>query len=117
MKEFTTTINGKTYPLATTLRVAYMVQGQHNHKAYAEVFKDIGNMSVEDQIGIIYCAFKCANKEESQFITLQSFVDYYLDNFNLKDLLAQLEGLVKGIMGEDESENMPENTAEEFSGN
>ena len=51
---------GTDFPLATTLRVAYNVQGQHNHKPYTEVFKDIGDMTVEDQLGIIYCSFKCA---------------------------------------------------------
>ena len=103
MNELTIVFNGKTYPLATTLRVAYMVQGQHNHKPYAEVFKDMGTMTLEEQIGFIYCAFACANKEEAKSITLQKFTEYYLDNMNLKDLLKQLEILVKGIMGENES--------------
>ena len=71
-----TIINGVEYPLATTLRVAYLVQGQHNHKPYAEVFKDIGDMTIEDQIGIIYCAFKCANADSTVVIPKQSFIDY-----------------------------------------
>lgn len=96
-----TVINGVEYPLATTLRVAYLVQGQHNHKPYAEVFKDIGDMTIEDQIGIIYCAFKCANADSTVVISKQSFIDYYLDNFTLKEVLNQLQEIVKGIMGED----------------
>lgn len=96
-----TTINGVEYPLATTLRVAYLVQGQHNHKPYAEVFKDIGDMTIEDQIGIIYCAFKCANADSTVVISKQSFIDYYLDNFTLKEVISQLQEIVKGIMGED----------------
>lgn len=96
-----TTINGVEYPLATTLRVAYLVQGQHNHKPYAEVFKDIGDMTIEDQIGIIYCAFKCANADSTVVIPKQSFIDYYLDNFTLREVLNQLQEIVKGIMGED----------------
>lgn len=96
-----TTINGVEYPLATTLRVAYLVQGQHNHKPYAEVFKDIGDMTIEDQIGIIYCAFKCANADSTVVISKQSFIDYYLDNFTLREVLNQLQEIVKGIMGED----------------
>lgn len=96
-----TVISGVEYPLATTLRVAYLVQGQHNHKPYAEVFKDIGDMTIEDQIGIIYCAFKCANADSTVVISKQSFIDYYLDNFTLKEVLNQLQEIVKGIMGED----------------
>lgn len=30
-------LNGTEYPLATTLRVAYKIQGQHNHKAYSKI--------------------------------------------------------------------------------
>ena len=96
-----TTINGVEYPLATTLRVAYLVQGQHNHKPYTEVFKDIGDMSIEDQIGIIYCAFKCANTDSTVIMPKQNFIDYYLDNFTLKEVINQLQEIVKGIMGED----------------
>lgn len=110
-----TIINGTRYPLATTLRVAYMVQGQHNHEPYSEVFKNIGDMSVEDQIGIIYCAFKCANPEVALSMPLKDFIDYYLDNFNLKDLLKQLEALIKGIMGDDissESENTSKDSSD-----
>ena len=99
-----TTINGVEYPLATTLRVAYLVQGQHNHKPYTEVFKDIGDMSIEDQIGIIYCAFKCANTDPTVIMPKQNFIDYYLDNFTLREVLNQLQEIVKGIMGEDLTE-------------
>ena len=105
-----TTINGVEYPLATTLRVAYLVQGQHNHKPYTEVFKDIGDMSIEDQIGIIYCAFKCANTDSTVIMPKQNFIDYYLDNFTLKEVINQLQEIVKGIMGEDLiEESVPSN--------
>lgn len=107
--ELVTNIDGREYPMATTLRVAYEVQGQHNHKPYAEVFKDIGNMVVEQQIDILFASFKCANPEIAaegkvksiDTITKQKFRDYYLDNYNLKDLMDQLQAIVKGIMGED----------------
>lgn len=107
-----TVIDGQEYPLATTLRVAYMVQGQHNHKPYTEVFKNIGDMTVEDQIGILYAAFCCANpgvqdiktgKMRPQF-TREEFQNYYLDNYNLKDLMDQLQEVIKGIMGTTDEE-------------
>lgn len=95
------TINGVEYPLATTLRVAYKIQGQHNHKPYTEVFKDIGVMHLEDQIGILYAAFECANPEEAKVIKRQHFLDSYLDNYNLKVMMDHIQGVIKGIMGED----------------
>lgn len=115
MEKLVTIINGVEYPLATTLRVAYMVQGQHNHKAYADVFKNIGDMTVEEQIGVIYCAFKCANKDT--VISSQSFLEYYLDNYNLKDLLEQLGHIIKGIMGEDFKEDSGADNTEDSAGN
>ena len=94
-------INGTDYRLATTLRVAYEVQGQHNHKPYAEVFKGIAEMGVEQQIGIVYAAFKCANQEDAKILNLKFFQDYMLDHYNLKDLMDKMQSVVQGIMGED----------------
>ena len=105
-----TIINGNEYPLSTTLRVAYKVQGQHNHKPYTEVFKGLGDMPLEQQIDILYAAFQCANPDEAKFITQQKFLDYYLDNYTLATVMHQLEDVVKGIMGTD-------NFAEEESAN
>lgn len=98
----TVTLNGIEYPLAANLRVAYKVQGEHNHKPYSKVFESIGDMTVEEQIAIMYCSFISANPTLSFEWTKQKFIDYYLDHMNLKDLLKQLEQLVRQIMGEDE---------------
>ena len=95
----TTTINGTEYSLSTTLRVAYKVQGQHNHKPYTEVFQGLGDMTLEQQINILYASFQCANPEAAKEITSQTFLDYYLDNYNLKIVMDQLKAVVQGIMG------------------
>lgn len=97
----TVKIKGNEYPLSTKLRVAYKVQGQHNHKPYTEVFKSIGEMHLEDQIGILYAAFECANPEQQFLIKRQDFLEAYLDEYNLKTMMQHLEGVIKGIMGED----------------
>lgn len=96
---------GTDYSLATNLRVAYNVQGQHNHKPYTEVFKDIGDMTVEDQLGIIYCSFKCANPDT--IVTREQFQNYLLDNMNLKDMLDVLQGIIQGIMGTSDEKEAP----------
>lgn len=94
------TINGVEYPLATTLRVAYKVQGQHNHKAYSKIFSEIGDMTLEDQIGILFVSFQVANPEVQ--MTRTQFLDYYLDNFNLKVVMDQVKEVIQGIMGIDD---------------
>ncbi len=104
----TTTINGVEYALATTLRVAYTVQGMNNHKPYTEVFQGIGSMPVESQIDILFAAFKVANPDAAAQLPLKDFRDYYLDNFNLGDLMKQLEGVIQGIMGTEDAEKPAE---------
>ena len=96
----TTTINGVEYTLATTLRVAYQVQGQHNHKPYSKVFADIGDMTIEDQIGILFCAFQVGNPDVQML--KQSFINYYLDNMNLKQIMDQLKAVIQEITGFEE---------------
>lgn len=108
----TVEINGVEYSLATTLRVAYKVQGQHNHKPYTEVFKSIGDMHLEDQIGILYAAFECANPAETSKIKRQNFLDAYLDTYNLKVMMEHIQGVIKGIMGEDFFEDDAEESPE-----
>lgn len=107
----TVNINGLEYPLASTLRVAYKVQGQHNHKPYTEVFKAIGDMHLEDQIGILYAAFECANPTEVHVIKRQTFLEAYLDNYNLKEMMDHIQGVIRGIMGEDFFEENEENAS------
>ena len=101
----TTKINGTEYDLSTTLRVAYKVQGQHNHKPYTEIFKGLGDMTLEQQVDILYASFQCANPEAAKEITSQKFLDYYLDNYNLKIVMDQLQAVVQGIMGTEGEED------------
>ena len=107
----TINIKGTEYEMATTLRVAYKVQGQHNHEPYSKVFENIGDMTVEQQLGILYCSFECANPEVAKQFTQIEFINYCLDNMNLKDMLDKLKELVQGIMGTDGTESSQEPTA------
>lgn len=109
----TAIINGTEYELSTTLRVAYKVQGQHDHKPYTEVFKGLGDMTLEQQINILYAAFQCANPFACKEITAQKFLDYYLDHYNLKVVMDQLQAVVKGIMGTEDEDETESNSGEE----
>lgn len=93
-------IQGIYYPLATTLRVAYKIQGQHNHKPYAEIFQSVGQLGVQEQIGFLYASFDSANPGR---MTKQDFQDYLLDNFNLKGMIDLLQEIIAGMMGTDVS--------------
>lgn len=95
-----TVINNVEYELATTLRVAYKIQGKHNHKAYTEIFSKIGDMCIEEQIDILYAAFEVANPEAAKEITSAVFRDYYLDHYDLKTIMEQMQAVIKGITGD-----------------
>lgn len=101
----TVAINGVEYPLDTTLRVAYHVQGMNNHKPYSKVFEELGDMTLEKQIEILYVAFRIANPEVAKTFTQLMFFNYYIENFNLKEVMAQLKGVIKGVLGEDSDED------------
>lgn len=104
-------INGEVYPLATTLRVAYKVQGQNNHKPYTEVFQGIAEMPVEKQVGIIYASLT-SNKGSIPMMTEQEFCEYCLDNMNIKELMGLLQEIIKGIMGTEDDESAPDTQEE-----
>lgn len=92
---------GTEYELSTKLRVAYKVQGQHSHKPYSEIFSQLDTMPIEKQIAILYCAFEVANPECTEEITSQKFLDWYLDNYDVKTIMEQLQEVIGGILGQD----------------
>lgn len=94
-------LNDREYPLSTKLRVAYKIQGQHSHKPYSQIFKEMEGMTLEQQIDMLYASFTVANPEDAKTITRQQFLDSYLDNYDLSDLMGRLEAIISGIMGTD----------------
>ena len=108
----TVQINGTEYTLDTTLRVAYQVQGMNNHRPYSKVFEELGDMTLEKQIEILYVAFRVANPEIAKTFTQMMFFDYYLEHFNLKEVMAQLKAVIKGVLGEDDEDESEETTTQ-----
>lgn len=94
-------IDGTEYELSTKLRVAYKVQGQNGHRAYTEIFSEIGDMPIEKQIAVLYAAFEVANPDQAKFVTSQKFLDWYLDNYNVASIMDQLQDVMSGILGKD----------------
>ena len=112
----TITINGSEYTLACNLRVAYELQGQHNHKPYSEILASVGEMPLEQQIDILYLAFKIGNPEVAKTFTREMFRCYILDNneFNAVVLIDLIKKVIAGILGKElpESEDAVEQDAE-----
>lgn len=81
----TITLNGIEYTLASNLRVAYELQGQHNHKSYTQILSSVDEMPIEQQLDMIYIAFKVKNPDDAKTFTKEMFRKYILDSdeFNL----------------------------------
>lgn len=107
------TINGKQFLLSSRLRVAYKIQGMNNHKPYTEVFKDMGEQTLEKQIELLYAAFADANPDYAREMNQQKFLDYYLDNYTLSDVMEQLRCVIEGIMGKSLDEINPTEPSEQ----
>lgn len=95
------TYKGLQYPLATSLRVAYNVQGLNNHASYIDIFRDLGTQPIEKQVEVLYVSFSIANPSDSKAVSKQAFLDDILDTYNLNDLLEALHDVITGIMGPD----------------
>lgn len=106
----TVTINGTEYELSTKLRVAYKVQGQNSHKPYSEIFANLNEMPVEGQVDILYAAFEVANPDAKALITRQKFLDWYLDNSTISEIMNQLQDVIGGILGKDLKAEVEDNS-------
>lgn len=85
---------GTTYEVATTLRVAYVLQSRFNHKPYMQIFQDIQGMKLEEQVRLLYTAFSIKNPD---ICTEQQFLDFVLDNWNLQQISKKVAELIEGI--------------------
>ena len=99
----TININGNEYTLACNLRVAYTLQGEHNHEPYTKVLSRVGDMTLEQQIDILYIAFKTANPDVAKSFTKEMFRAYIFDHdeFNATVLMQYIKKVISGILGKD----------------
>lgn len=94
-------INGVEYQLACNLRVAYVLQNQHNHEAYSSILARVGEMPIEQQIDVLYAAFQIGNPDTAKTFTKEMFRMYVLDHneFTATVLLNLIKEIVAGILG------------------
>lgn len=99
----TINLNGNEYTMACNLRVAYVLQNQHNHESYSSILSRVGEMPLEQQIDILYIAFQVANPETAKTFTREMFRTYILDHdeFNAYVILDMIKRIVSGILGKE----------------
>lgn len=103
-------LQGEEFPLSSKLRVAYIIQGQHGHKPYIEIFENLQTMPLQDQIRILFAAFKVANPDLCVqpgqrnvgvgLWTEQAFIDAVLDDedISLGSMLNLVRDLLQALM-------------------
>ena len=109
----TINLNGNEYPLACNLRVAYVLQNQHNHESYSSILSRVGEMPLEQQIDVLYAAFQIANPETAKTFTREMFRTYVLDHdeFNASVILNMIKDIISGILGKKLPDEAPDETA------
>ena len=109
----TINLNGNEYPLACNLRVAYVLQNQHNHESYSSILSRVGEMPLEQQVDILYIAFQVANPETAKTFTREMFRTYVLDHdeFNASVILNIIKAIISGILGKKLPDEVPDETA------
>ena len=109
----TINLNGNEYPLACNLRVAYVLQNQHNHEAYSSILSRVGEMPLEQQIDVVYAAFQIANPDTAKTFTRDMFRMYVLDHdeFNASVILNIIKDIISGILGKKLPDEVPDETA------
>lgn len=111
MKTTTLTINNVDYTLATTLRVAYVLQGYNNHKPYLDIFQEIDKMPLEKQIEFLYAAYTVANGDQN--MSKGDFLNECLDNLNLGEIMDAIKMIIEGITGKKIEDIQAENAEAE----
>ena len=103
---------GQEYEVSTTLRVAFTIQNRFNHKPYMQIFQDIQNMMLEEQVRMLFVAFDLKNPNVA---TEKQFLDEVLDNWNLNMITRKVAELVEAItfngMSEEEIAEVKNRTA------
>lgn len=112
MRTITVSIGNHSYEIATTLRVAYEIQGMNNHKSYLDVFRDLDKMTIENQIDFIYAGYKVAVPSSEPLMDKVSFRNLCLDNLDLMEMMSIIKELIEGITGNKVDSNT-ENAVEE----
>lgn len=102
MKTITLKLGTKEYTLATTLRVAYVLQGMNNHKPYLDIFKEIDKLTLEKQVEFLYAAYTVAASTE--VMSKEEFLNECLDNLNLSEIMNCIMQIIAGITGKEISE-------------
>lgn len=97
MKTVEIQLGEETFKLATTLRVAYVLQNMNNHKPYLDIFQDLDKMTLEKQIEFLYAAYTIGEPEGS--LSKEQFLNLCLDYLDVNEVMQHISKIIEGVTG------------------
>ena len=94
-------LSGKEYEIAKSLRVAFEMQKDFGKLPYMKIFEEITDRPLEDQIKMIYVAFRIKNPN---VMTKDEFIDLVLDEWTLDGVWDVINKLMNAITGKKDKE-------------
>lgn len=97
----------------TTLGVCYKIEKAFDRKKYMQVFQEVKDMGIEDQLKLLHCGVK-----ESEGVSFSDFKDLVSgdENFGLNDLFENIMRFVNQLqypgLSEDEIEKKQQEKAQ-----
>ncbi len=92
------TMGGKTYELATSLRVVYALKDLTKAKSLQEAINSISQLDMEGQIGLLYAAYKAGGGKTDTATTKVQFEDAILDNLGILAISDAINKLADGLL-------------------
>ena len=90
-------LNGKDVNLATSLRVIYELKNMLGCKTLQAALKQIQELDLDNQIKLLYTAYKCGKNEEPT-MTSEKFTDVVLDEMGMIKISKVIADIVDGFM-------------------
>ena len=91
------TMNGKTYELASTIRVVYALKDINKSKTLQDALRSIGQLGLDGQIELMYAAYK-AGKPADPVLSKEEFIDMVLDTQGVYAVAETVRKLTDELM-------------------
>lgn len=91
-------MNGKTYELATSLRVVYALRDLTKAKSLQAAINSIGQLDLDGQLELLYAAYKAGGGKNDTVTTKEKFMDELLDTQGILTIADIINKVADGLL-------------------
>lgn len=91
-------MNGKTYELATSLRVVYALKDLTKAKTLQEAINSIGQLDMDGQLELLFAAYKAGGGKNDNTITKEEFMDTLIDTQGVFAIADTVNKIADGLL-------------------